>query len=365
VGLIPAHGLGVGRRAVFLALLTWLPLAVWAVLNRRAFPGMVEEPLLQHFTVHVRSLVAIPLLILAERTANRVVSRLVPHFVNSGLVQGAERQRLREIVERLLRLRNASYPWAILLGVMLALTMVAPVVTEWHSVVWANEAPARPGFGGYWFLYVSRPVFIALMIAWAWRYALSVILLFRISRLDLQLVPSHPDRAGGLGFLESFPGAWSLVALAASAVVSSTWAHEAVYHGVSVQSLRFLMAGFLVLLVAIFSAPLLLFVPKLRQARRKAVLEYGALVAEHGRLVHRKWILREGVAEPPLLDAPELGPVADVNTLYEAVKNMRAAPLGKATLVSIAGPAALPILCVVAIEVPIRDLILKVLSALA
>src|SRR5262245_22549102 len=62
IGLVPAHGLGVARRALALALLAWLPLAAWALLAGR-WSG-AGEPLLQHFGVHVRCLIAIPLLVL-------------------------------------------------------------------------------------------------------------------------------------------------------------------------------------------------------------------------------------------------------------------------------------------------------------
>jgi hypothetical protein len=39
-----------------------VPLVLWALLNRRAFDVVVGEPLLQHFGIHVRFLVAVPLL---------------------------------------------------------------------------------------------------------------------------------------------------------------------------------------------------------------------------------------------------------------------------------------------------------------
>ncbi len=62
--------------------------------------------------------------------------------------------------------------------------------------------------------------------------------LARIARVDLSLVPSHPDGASGLAFLEGLPSAFSLVAFASSTVVASRWAHDVVYHGVHVDSLR-------------------------------------------------------------------------------------------------------------------------------
>lgn len=365
VGLIPRQGLGTVRRALFLALLTWLPIALWAWIRQRALPGTVPEPLLEHFALHIRCLVAIPLFVVAESVAHGVTTRLFPHFLTSGLVKEEDRGRFQGIVERLLRLRSQTLPWVFLLGLVVAWTAMAPVVTELHGLVWAGEPDGTFGFGGQWFLYVARPVFIAFVVAWLWRYGLIVLLLFRISRLDLSVVPTHPDRAGGLGFLEGLPNAFSLVILACSAVIAGTWAHEEVYHGVSLPSLRLPMAAFVVLLLALFLAPLLLFGPILRKARRRALLDYGALLAEHGRLVHRRWILGERLETNELLTAPELGPVADTLSLYGAVRNMRSAPIGKAAVLAIAVPAVLPIVVVIAIKIPIKDLLLKILKALA
>ena len=76
--LVPAGGLGVVRRAVFFSMLTWLPLVAWALYAGRILPGSVDEPLLVHFGVHVRFLLAVPALILGEAMAHRVSTTLIP-----------------------------------------------------------------------------------------------------------------------------------------------------------------------------------------------------------------------------------------------------------------------------------------------
>ena len=80
--------------------------------------------------------------------------------------------------------------------------------------------------------------------------------------------------------------------------------------------------------------PLLAFAPALSRARKRAVLAYSALVGRQGALVHRRWIEGSDVPAEPILDAPEIGPVADAAAMYEPVVKMRHAPIGK---VSIAG----------------------------
>ena len=369
IGLIPAQGLGLGRRALLLALFTWLPTAIWALLVHRALPGVAGEPLLAHFGIQVRCLVAIPLLVLAEGVANAVTMRVVPYFVASGLVREREVPAFRDVVHGVAALRDSTRPWIVLLGVLAAWTYLAPIAADVHEVVWASEtgeASPHAGFGAFWFLYVARPIYLALLLGWAWRVILLFLLLSRIARLDLALVPSHPDGASGLAFLEGLPAAFALVALAASTVVASRWAHDVVYHGVHVDTLRIPAVALLVVNVLLFTGPLLAFVPKLAPLKRAALLQYGALVGAQGRLVHRRWIEGDAsVGDEPVLSAPEIGPVADANSLYEAVSRSRTILVGKRALLPIVVPTALPLLGVFAIEVPVKELLMKLLSTVA
>ena len=365
IGLIPADGLGIGRRIVFFVLVAYVPIAVWAAVAGRMLPGVAAEPLLQHFGVHVRFLVAIPLFILAEGLAHARTTVTLPYFVRSGLVTESDLPRFRDTVRGVARLRDASLPWVVIASVVAAWTVFG-TVHQTHEVEWAvAPGPTRLGFGGWWFLYVARPIYIAFALAWLWRLVLLTVLLVRIARLDLALVPTHPDRVGGLGFLERLPAAFQPVVLGASAVVSSAWAHQVLYHDVSLQALRAPMVASVLLMLVVVLAPLVALAPTLIAARRRALLEYGALVGEHGRLVRRRWVLGERLPDDGILAAPEIGPVADTLALYGAVRDMRGVPVGKPALLAVVVPALIPILCVVAIRIPVRTLLLGVLKALA
>lgn len=87
-----------------------------------------------------------------------------------------------------------------------------------------------------------------------------------IATLDLH-VPTHSDRAGGLGFLERTPKAFSLFAFALSAVLASRLAHDVVYHGVHVMSLKLEVVIFLIFLVMLCLMPLMVFIPILATAK--------------------------------------------------------------------------------------------------
>ena len=368
VRLVPARGLGVVRRAVFFALLTWLPLVAWAAYAGRIMPGGIDEPLVMHFGVHVRFLLAVPALILGEAMAHRVSTTLVPYFLTSGVVPPAQRAAFVRVVGGVARLRDRTLPWLLIAVIVIGWTILEPVgggSEAGHEAAWAASGDGGGlGFGGFWLLYVSRPIFGALLAAWLWRLALVFILLKRIAGLELSIVPTHPDGSGGLGFVRDMPKAFSLMAFAASAVVASRLAHDVIYHGVSVQSLKGVLGGFVVLVVVLCVAPLLALAGPLAAAKRRALLDYGALVGEHGRLVRRRWILGETPTDDALLHASEIGPVADALALYDSVRRMRPVPFGKSTLIAIAVPTLLPILVLLSTQVPIKEVLKKIAGAL-
>ena len=366
LGLIPPDGLGLVRRAVFWSMLGWLPIVLWAVYVNRALPGVVAEPLLAHFGIHSRLLFAVPLLILAEGPANALTARLLPQLVHSGIVRPQALASFRSVLGSTARLRDATLPWIVILALVVTFATTSEIVHHAHEVDWASESPldAGPGFGGLWYLYLGRSIYLALVLAWLWRIALLTVLLWRIARLELSIVPTHPDRTGGIGFLEWLPAAFAPVILAIGTVVASRWAHDAVYHGLSLPSLRIQMIAFVIACLVLFLLPLAAFAGPLKRAKRRAILEYGALVGRHGRLVRERWIEGRPLEDDAVLNAPELGPVADTAALFDAVKSMRSVPIGKAAVLPIAAAAIAPMVAVLAIQMPVKDLALTLLKAL-
>lgn len=367
IGLVPVDGLGVVRRSVFWALVAWLPIALWALSTGHFKAQDGGETLLQHFGVNVRCLVAIPLFIVTEGIAHKLTTNLLPYFLSSGLIRPDDAPRFREVLHGVARLRDTAYPWVVIFGLIVAFETLPMSLGDAHELAWAGEAGRGTdvGFGGWWYLHVSRAIFLILLMAWLWRVMLLTTLFRRITRLDLQLVPTHPDGAGGLGFLERFPKAFGPVLFAISSVTSAKWAHDVLYHGTDVHAIQANMIGLAVVLVLIFGSPYLVWIGTLAETRRRALLEYGALVGKHGRLVRQRWIDGEAIDGDALLSAPELGPVADTAALYEAVRSMRTFPLSRHAVAALIVPVAIPMIAVVALQVPLKEILGALLKALA
>jgi hypothetical protein len=100
------------------------------------------------------------------------------------------------------------------------------------------ESQSGMGFAGWWFTFVSCPIFAGLVAIWIWWLLAVWLLLGKVSKLDLRLVANHPDGAGGLGFLEGSIEAYAPLVLALSFVLAGRWAHDVLYHGVHVTALK-------------------------------------------------------------------------------------------------------------------------------
>lgn len=174
IGLLPARGGAIKRRALAYALVAWLPLAVasWFSAKAGGHDAALNETLLGHYGIHIRCLIAIPLLVLAEGIAQKNLALCLNEFKRSGLVDQALAPRFDAVVEGVARLKKRMYPWIIVGTLAAAWTAVFLISPNPDEVQWAGPRSDSLGFGAWWFLLVSRPLFCVLLLAWIWRLTL-------------------------------------------------------------------------------------------------------------------------------------------------------------------------------------------------
>ncbi len=360
--LTPREGRdGAARRALCFAALAWLPLVIWALATDRVMESPSGEPLLRHLGIHARFLIALPLLIFGERALRSVLKRILPQFTANGLVPPEKLPAFREVIAGVTRLRDSAVPWVLILGIVIAALLVPRTGRYLSDLDWAHETTGL-GFGGWWYLFVSRPLLQIFLLGWLWRIVLVSILLRRIAKLGLEPVATHPDRLGGLGFLEDLPRGLVPLPFAMSWILAAQGAHDILWHGAHVKDLKMQAVVFALLAVALCLAPFLPFPRLLKRARRKAIAEYDVLVSRHGRALHGKWISGKDRPGDELLDAPELGSAADVGEIYNSVRAMRTFPLSQRVLAGILVPVLLPLLAAGSIEIPVAELLGKILK---
>jgi hypothetical protein len=162
---------------------------------------------IQAIGAHVRLLVAIPLLFVCEAFIDPRFTAFVRGVVRSQVVPAIARPALESEIARIARWKDAWLPEVVLLlaAGLLGVTTRNEDVFTYLSGLTGGSNPSTVGEMSWisqWYWMVCMPLFRFLLLRWLWRLALWCVFLWRVSRLELRLVPTHPDRAGGLGYLE-------------------------------------------------------------------------------------------------------------------------------------------------------------------
>ena len=67
-------------------------------------------------------------------------------------------------------------------------------------------------------------------------------------------------------------------------------------------------------------APLVFFMPKLLDAKQRALLEYGTLAAHYTRAFAAKWLPTDPPPDEPILGTPDLQSLADLGSSFGLIR---------------------------------------------
>ena len=359
LGLLGADRLPTPRAAVAMALLAWLPPAILAVTQSLTDDSYRGFSFFSDFTTHTRYLFAIGMMIATERYASGRVSLLLRQFRAAQLIpddsapafsaalQSADRRSASALAEALIA--AAALIWS---GFATSYD-TALVGASWRGI--AIEGQVFLSWAGQAARFLSTPLYVFLTVRWLFRLLVWTALLFRVSRLPLQLTPLHPDRSAGLGFLAIYPSIFSGFVFAQSSVVASGFVMELSLARYSPDTVWFALAGWIAFNLVLFLGPLLVFIPPLYFAREQALLDYGRLANQHHLAFHRRWILEKRSGED-LLGSPDPSSVSDLNASVQAVLEVRVIPVNGSALAQLLAAAGVPMLAVLATQMPLIEI---------
>jgi hypothetical protein len=355
------------RRVLALPLLTWLPLLVPSAVAGQALAG-VRLPFLQDLEAQARFLLALPLLIVAEVVVHRRLAPAVRLFVEKGIVRPDDRKRFGAILASTMRLRNSVAVEVVLIAFVLSAghylwrEQIAIRADTWYAV--QTPQGLALSLAGKCYAWFSLPIFQFILIRWYYRILLWGQFLWRVSRLDLDLRPAHPDRAGGLGFLGTSTYAFAPLLLGQSVIVSAMIAGRILHEGAQLPAFKYELAGALVLALLQALGPLLVFVPGLLAAKRRGLREYGLLADRYVREFDRKWLHGGAAPDEALVGTGDIQSLADLQNTFAVVSEMRAVPFGRQTILQLLLVTALPMLPLALAMFPLDELIRRVLGVL-
>jgi len=355
------------RRALLAILLTWVPLFVLSLVQGQAYEKQIRIPFLRDLAVNVRFLIAAPILILAESGIDQRWRTLVLQFLRARLVGENELPAFESLIERITRLRDRILPEALMLiaaflpSIIVRTELLMSGVPNWHT---AGTGSGAVSLAGWWFNLVSTPFFRFLLLRWVWRMFLWTYYMWHVTRIKLYLIATHTDMAAGLGFLSDGQKAFSPIVFALGAVIAAQVGNTIAYQGATLSSQKLLMIAYGVIAIIVLVAPLLVVAPVLRQIKRRAILEYGALVTMHDQQFDQKWIQEHQQLGEEILGNPDVSSLVDLGSSFSVVRQMGMVPIDKPTLVTLAVAAALPMVPVILYATPADEIVRAVLKML-
>ena len=366
-GLIKPDSPQIVRKVVFAVIITWVPLLILSVIQGIAYGSQVKVPFFYDIAVHVRFLLALPLLIIAGGVIDPRTKAMGMQFINSNLIREEEIKGFESAVNGVTRLRNSAIVEFILLGFVILVAVSGTLrieltsnISTWQALISDNKYT----LAGWWNHYVSKPVIQFLLLRWLWRFIIWSRFLWNMSRLNLQLIPTHPDMSGGLGFLGVGQEKFGIIAFALSAVLSAAIADQILFEEAQVKSFQTTIAGYMVLTLAFFLSPLFVFSPKLVMVKRKGLLEYGALATGYTQSFDKKWVRGNAPEDEVLLGSSDIQSLADLGNSFEIIRKMRLVPFGLMTIRSLTVATVVPFLPLVLTIIPAEEIVVKIIKFL-
>ena len=357
------------RRIIVIVLLAWMPLLALSALEGQALGGRAAVPFLLDVEVHVKFLLALPLLIIAELVVHQRMRFVVRQFLERNLIPEAALSCFDSAIKSAFRLRNSVLAEVLLIafvyvfGVLLIWRHYTALSTAtWYGVPTAEGL--KLSLTGAWYAYVSLPLYQFLLVRWYYRIFIWMRFLWQVSRIELSLIPTHPDRVGGLGFLANTVYAFMPLAVAHGAMLAGLIANRIFYVGAALPEFKIEIAVMVVFQLCIALGPLLVFAPQLAQAKRTGNREYGALAERYVREFDAKWLRGGAPADEPLVGSGDIQSLADLVNSFEVVRTMQVAPITRDALLRLVAATLVPVVPLALTMMPFEELLKGLLGIL-
>ncbi len=356
------------RRILVVALVAWLPLLVLAFLGGHALGGSVKIPFLGDIEMHVRFLIALPVLIAAELIVHRHIRPVVTQFTARGIIITEEVPKFHAAITSAMRVRNSAM-------VELALLVLVYTAGLW---TWRNGVALEQGswyampdgrslnltYAGYWLAFVSVPLFQFILLRWYVRLLTWFWLLWRISKLNLRLTPTHPDRAGGLSFLGDSAHAFAPILFAQGTLLAGVISSRIFYDGHALMTYKAEAAGFVIVFILFILGPLTFFSGQLARAKRKGLREYGQLASRYVQGFDEKWVQDGAHGTEELLGSGDIQSLADLGNAMAVIREMRPVPFGMNAVIILVAATVSPLLPLTLTVFSVEEVMLKVIQIL-
>lgn len=360
LGLV--EGTNTVKLGLVLGILPWVVLLSLALLD-----GLGAEFFsIEVIGAHVRLLVLIPLIFVCESVLDPRMASFVDWTLRA---RGVAPPSLPALESEIVRIRRWKDSWLLEALCLGAAVLVQPLAEQTGAMGVSmtfdpEHAIAAHSLAAWWWWNVCLPLARFLVLRWFLRLALWSYFLWRVSRLELHLLPDHPDHTGGLGGLETVHGYFMPMIVAFAAVVSASFAEEVAAGTKAFAEIYPILLMMLIIVIVLFIGPVLVFAPKLKAARLNGLRAFSGLASQYVQEFDNKWFGRPRPDEP-LLGTPDIQSLADLANSAGAVRGMRTIPVSRHIVATYAMGVVLPFLPLLLLKYPVAELAAMLLKRLS
>lgn len=367
--------LGVYNQQGILALagicFAWLPLVIFTAIEGNLYDG-AATPFLKDVAMHARILIALPVLILI-RTVITIKTTAAIKYMTDSLLDSEERYKMLSVTLPKMRKLACSS----LTEITLILLVVASVFSLLESGAYGEllggastwkfssvQGDSVMTLAGKWAFFISIPFFQFLLLQWIWRYMVWIMLLFRFSRLPLLLLPTHADRAGGIGILILAQRSFSFIFIAGSLVISGQLIVYVMNTPDDILMVQRVGIGYIILCVVLLLLPLVFFIDKLVKTKQLGLLRMSKLGTDMSRVFENEW-LNEQPLEKRIEDKHVDPSMAyDYASMFDNIQQLRVVPVTLRDIASLVLTIALPFIPLVFVYYSASEVLQKIIGLL-
>lgn len=353
------------RRILAAVLIVWAPLLVLSSLGGTLVGGP-GVPFLHDPSTQARFLISLPLMIEGERFVHLYVGVAVQQFIDRGLIEPEGIPRFESALASLRRARESATAEIVLAVIVVSIghwawaRFVQPPVPMWYFAEIGGQR--RLTLAGFWYVFISLPIFRFFLYRWYYRIILWYRLLWQISRLPLRLNALHPDRAGGLGFLSMTTIAFAPLLLAHTVFMSGLIGGRIWHEQRKLAEFKVEIAALIIGLIALVHLPLLFLSVQLVPARRAGLIRYGLFAQRYVDDFRRRWYsMPEGEPRESPLGSGDIQSLADLANSYQVVRGMQVAPFDARSILWFAILLLVPIAPLTLTVIPLDQIIDRLL----
>lgn len=361
------------RRIIIIVSLIWLPLLVLTIIEGNFYNTNLDLPFSYDLQPYVKYLIVLPLLMASGAIIDPLIRYVIESIGTSGILGESNKGRYYEAVKQLARRKNSNFADLVIIIISYSVAITGVINLEMFDVssqfrnwtVFHSESGTHLTLAGWWFIMVSAPVLQIIFYRWFWRFYLWGKFLFQVSRIKLNLQPTHPDLAGGLGILKNSENAFIIIFFSLGAMLSVSLSADILYTGQKLEQVIPIIIAYIIISVSVLTIPLFFFSHQLAATKRWGSVLYGDLGYRLSRAFHEKWgNIEDETNGDELLKTADSSTVCDYAEIYNAARGMRFIPISLRGLLLQACALTIPFLPLVFTEHSPIEILKTILQSL-